>query len=417
MEFSLFARRFGGDSGVVDLMRDLGEAVAIHPDMIMMGGGNPGRVPAAERLYRERLRAVLDDPALAHGMLGVYQSPLGDERFRAALARMLREECGWAVGPENIAVSNGSQSAFFVLFNLFAGEFDGGRRKHILLPLVPEYIGYREVGLSDGMFHAERPAIERLPGQLFKYRVDFGQLAPDASAGAICVSRPTNPTGNVLGDAEIARLDALARAHGIPLIIDGAYGTPFPHMLFTQTTAHWNDNTVVVLSLSKLGLPGLRTGIIVAREEIVAAYARANTILSLACGNAGPALATALLDHGELLALAREHIGPFYRDKAARALEALRREIAGLPCRIHTPEGAMFLWLWCEGIPGGSHALYQRLKQRGVLVVPGRDFFPGLIEPWEHRDECLRLSYAQDEERVRAGIAIIGDELRRSYGG
>ena len=417
MELSLFAQRFGGDSGVVDLMRDLGEALTIHPDMIMMGGGNPGRVPAAERLYRERLRAILDDPALAHAMLGVYQPPQGDERFRAALARMLREECGWAVGAENIAVANGSQSAFFVLFNLFAGAFAGGRRRHVLLPLVPEYIGYREVGLGDDMFRAGRPAIERLPEQLFKYRVDFAQLAPGDDTGAICVSRPTNPTGNVLGDAEIARLDALARARGIPLIIDGAYGTPFPHMLFTAATPHWNDNTVVVLSLSKLGLPGLRTGIIVAREEIAAAYARANTILSLACGNAGPALATALIDRGELLGLAREHVAPFYRDKAARALDALRREIAGLPCRVHTPEGAMFLWLWCEGIPGGSHALYRRLKQRGVLVVPGRDFFPGLAEPWQHSDECLRLSYAQDEARVRAGIAIIGDELRRSYAG
>jgi len=214
VELSLFAQRFGGDSGVVDLMRDLGEALTIHPDMIMMGGGNPGRVPAAERLYRERLRAILDDPALAHAMLGVYQPPQGDERFRAALARMLREECGWAVGAENIAVANGSQSAFFVLFNLFAGEFAGGRRRHVLLPLVPEYIGYREVGLGDDMFRAGRPAIERLPEQLFKYRVDFAQLAPGDDTGAICVSRPTNPTGNVLGDAEIARLDALARARG-----------------------------------------------------------------------------------------------------------------------------------------------------------------------------------------------------------
>ena len=44
--------------------------------------------------------------------------------------------------------------------------------------------------------------------------------------GAICCSRPTNPTSNVLTDGEMARLDALAQEHGIPLIIDNAYGTP-----------------------------------------------------------------------------------------------------------------------------------------------------------------------------------------------
>ena len=57
--------------------------------------------------------------------------------------------------------------------------------------------------------------------------------------------------------------------HGIPLIIDGAYGLPFPNILFSEARPHWNENTILVLSLSKLGLPGVRTGIVVAREEIV----------------------------------------------------------------------------------------------------------------------------------------------------
>lgn len=265
----------------------------------------------------------------------------------------------------------------FVLFNLFAGRFADGRHKHIQLPLVPEYIGYREIGLSEGLFHAQRPAIELLPDKLFKYRVDFVRLSLDASAGAICVSRPTNPTGNVLSDEEVRQLDALARRQGIPLIIDGAYGTPFPQMIFSDATPHWNDNTVVVLSLSKLGLPGLRTGIIVAREEIIEAFTRANTILSLACGSTGPALATDLLRDGEMLRLSRELIRPFYRDKAARTLDGFRAALGDLPCRIHKPEGAMFLWLWFEALPGGSQALYERLKQRGVLVVPDRISFPG----------------------------------------
>ena len=34
--------------------------------------------------------------------------------------------------------------------------------------------------------------------RLFKYRVDFSRLNLDAGAGALCASRPTNPTGNVL---------------------------------------------------------------------------------------------------------------------------------------------------------------------------------------------------------------------------
>ena len=98
-----------------------------------------------------------------------------------------------------------------------------------------------------------------------------------------------------------------------------------------------------------------------------------------------------------MLRLSRELIRPFYRDKAARTLDGFRAALGDLPCRIHKPEGAMFLWLWFEALPGGSQALYERLKQRGVLVVPGQDFFPGLEGEWTHRDECLRVSYAQDD--------------------
>ena len=417
MEWSEFGHRFSGKSGIVELMQDLGEALQSRPDMVFMGGGNPGRVPGIETIYRARLQAILEDERRRHEVLGIYQMPQGDLAFRRTLADVLRAEYGWDLGPENIAVSNGSQAAFFILFNLFAGHFADGRHKHVQLPLVPEYIGYRDIGLSDGLFHAQRPTIEILPDKLFKYHVDFERLSLDASAGAICVSRPTNPTGNVLSDDEVRQLDALARRRGIPLIIDGAYGTPFPQMIFSEATPHWNDNTVVVLSLSKLGLPGLRTGIIVAREQIIEAYTRANTVLSLACGSAGPALATDLLRDGEMLRLGRELIRPFYRDKAARTLDGFREVLGDLPCRIHKPEGAMFLWLWFEGLPGGSQAFYERLKQRGVLVVPGQNFFPGLEDQWAHRDECLRVSYAQDDAMVARGIAIIADEARRTYGG
>jgi len=42
--------------------------------------------------------------------------------------------------------------------------------------------------------------------------------------GAICVSRPTNPSGNVLTDEEVERLGVLAQRHDIPLIIDCGTG-------------------------------------------------------------------------------------------------------------------------------------------------------------------------------------------------
>jgi valine--pyruvate aminotransferase len=413
MRFSSFGEKFARHSGIVELMDDLGSAPIENPDMIMMGGGNPGRVPAAESAFRRCLEKVLNDEDRRHRLFGLYQSPLGDPEFRGELADFLTRRFGWKLTPANIAVSNGSQSAFFVLFNLLAGEMPDGSKRVIKLPLTPEYLGYADSGLNESFFSATRPEIERLDGQLFKYRVDFSRLELGADCGALCVSRPTNPTGNVLTDGEVTHLDRLARDHDVPLIIDGAYGPPFPNILFAEATPHWNENVILTLSLSKLGLPGVRTGIVVAREEIINAYANANGIVNLACGNIGPAIATELFRSGEIDALTKQHVTPFYRERAAKVVGWVRESMAGLPCRIHKPEGAFFLWLWFEGLPVSSQVLYERLKKSGVLVVPGHHCFFGLDEEWPHRNECIRVSYVQDEKAVRRGIGLIAEEIRK----
>ena len=415
MKLSAFGKKFAGESGIVELMDDLGTALNENPDMIFMGGGNPGRLPEMERIFQQRLETIMSDPAQRHSLFGIYQSPQGDREFRQRLAALLSRQYGWKLNENNIAVSNGSQSAFFVLFNMLAGTMSDGSQRSIHLPLAPEYIGYADAGLSENFFTATRPSIDRLDQHLFKYRVDFSQLEIDDSIAALCVSRPTNPTGNVLTDAEIAHLDSIARESDIPLIIDGAYGLPFPNILFEQATPHWNDNTVLALSLSKLGLPGVRTGILVANEELISAYTNANTIVSLACGTLGPALARALFDSGEILSLSRDYVTPFYRERSQQAVDEFARTLGNLPWHVHKPEGAIFLWLWFEGMPISSQALYQRLKQRGVLVVPGQNFFVGMDDDWPHKQECIRVSYAQDPAKVKEGIGIIAEEVHRAY--
>lgn len=415
MKLSAFGKKFAGQSGIVELMDDLGSALRDNPEMIFMGGGNPARLPEVEAVFQQRLETIMADPVQRHSLFGIYQSPQGDRDFRREVAAFLRQQFGWPLGENNIAVSNGSQSAFFVLFNMLAGTMPDGSYRHIHLPLSPEYIGYADTGLERNLFTATRPTIEHLDTHLFKYHVDFSQLAPGSDTAALCVSRPTNPTGNVLTDDELAHLDEIATATDTPLIIDGAYGLPFPGIVFTPATSHWNENTILMLSLSKLGLPGARTGIIVAREDIIEAYTNANTIVSLACGTLGPALARALFDSGEITTLGRDYVVPFYRERSQQVVAGFRRALGDLPWHVHKPEGAIFLWLWFEGLPVSSEVLYQRLKQRGVLVVPGHNFFIGLDDSWPHCHECIRISYAQDSARVNEGIDIIAEEVKRAY--
>ena len=126
---------------------------------------------------------------------------------------------------------------------------------------------------------------------------------------------------------------------------------------------------------------------------------------------------TDMIRSGEVLNLGYEIIRPFYQQKVEQALTWLRREMGDATCYIHKPEGAFFLWLWFRDLPITSAELYQRLKARNVIVLPGEFFFPGLEhDPWRHKQECIRMSYAQEASAVEQGIRIIAEEVKRAYG-
>ena len=395
-------------------MDDLG-TMAGKPGVIMMGGGNPSDIPAVQTLLRDRMARMLDSESEFEQMVGAYDGPGGNGAFVSALADFFRSEYGWSITEKNIALTNGSQTAFFMLFNLFAGKMADGSHKRILLPLAPEYIGYEDGGIEDGTFVSFRPKIEHLDNRFYKYRVDFDALQIDDSIGAICVSRPTNPTGNVLTTEEIEQLTALAKRHNIPFIIDNAYGVPFPSIIYTDAEPHWEPNVVLSMSLSKLGLPGARTGIVIAHEEIIACLTGLNAVLSLAPNSLGAALALDMVRSRDILRISHELIRPHYQQRADAAVANLQAALDGTDYFIHKPEGAFFLWLWFRDLPISSQALYERLKARNVVVVPGQDFFPGLADDWPHKQECIRISYAGDPDLIAQGIAILGEVVRDTY--
>lgn len=415
MQFSTFGTKFSQHSGITQLMDDLNDGLQ-NPDAIMLGGGNPAAIPEMIEHFTHLSQRMVEDGSLVSALTN-YDGPQGKSSFISALAKLLSDTYGWPISEKNIMLTNGSQCAFFYLFNLFGGQYDDGSFKKILLPLTPEYIGYADSGLTPEIFTSFKPTIEHLDNRQFKYHVDFDALEIDESVAAICASRPTNPTGNVLTDEEVRKLDVLAQKHGIPLIIDNAYGVPFPNIIFEDVTPFWNSNTILCSSLSKLGLPGVRCGIIIASENIITALSNINGIVSLAPCGVGPALAQEMIKTGDLLTLSENVIKPFYQDKAQRTIAKLQQAIPDSRFKIHKAEGAIFLWLWFEGLPIPTKELYQRLKQRGLLVVPGEYFFIGSELDWDHTHECLRMNYVQPDELIERGIEILADEVSKAYAG
>ncbi len=412
MQFSDFGQRFNAYSGITHLMDDLNQGL-MQDDVVMLGGGNPAAIPQVLDTLQDTISDLLQRGELVKALTN-YDGPQGKQSFLESLAHYFNEQFDWGISAKNIALTHGSQSAFFALFNSFAGA-TGKRKRHVLLPITPEYIGYSDLGVEDQIFVSRNPQIESLPEQFFKYHIDFDQLDINADTGLVCVSRPTNPSGNVLTDTECAQLDELARKHNVPLLLDNAYGTPFPHIIFNDVNPFWNDNTIVCLSLSKLGLPGVRTGIVIANEEVITQLSNMTAITSLAPGGVGPVVVNELLRQGLLTQLCDDVIRPFYQARCELAVNWLKQAVNDERLHIHLPEGAIFLWLWFEGLSISSSELYTKLKEQGLLVVPGHYFFPGQPGVNTHGEQCIRMNYVQSEDDLKKGIEILARTLKQYW--
>ncbi|MGM8898235.1 MULTISPECIES: valine--pyruvate transaminase [unclassified Psychrobacter] len=435
MKFSKFGQKFTQPTGISQLMDDLGDALKSDQPVNMLGGGNPAKIDAVNELFLQTYQALGNDSnasdpdSSAIISMANYSNPQGDAEFIDALVGFFNRHYDWNLSAENIALTNGSQNAFFFLFNLFGGAFIDEKNesvdKSILLPLTPEYIGYSDVHIDGQHFMAVLPHIDEVTHDggegFFKYRVDFEALEnlpalKEGRIGAICCSRPTNPTGNVLTDEEMAHLAEIAKRYDVPLIIDNAYGMPFPNIIYSDAQLSWDNNTILCFSLSKIGLPGVRTGIIVADAKVIAAVSAMNAVVNLAPTRFGAAIATPLVENDRIKQLSDNEVKPFYQQQAKLAVKLLKEALGDYPLVIHKPEGAIFFWLWFKDLPISTLDLYERLKEKGTLIVPSEYFFPGVdVNDYQHAHECIRMSIAADEDTLEKGIAVIGEVVRELY--
>ena len=411
-KLSAFGQSLGVATGIGELMDDLGAALAEKREgFCMMGGGQPAYIPEIAQAFQLQAQAALATEKQFHQVLGEYDPAEGNAKFCAAFADWMNELYGWGITAEHVGVSSGGQSACFHLFNALAGEGE-----QVLIPLLPDYMGYRDQLVSGASFLG-------IPGKptrttdddnhRFKYLLDREAVteAPD-SVRLMALSRPTNPSGNVLSDEEVAFLSTECERRGIPLLIDHAYGAPMPNALYVETKNHWKPHHIHIYSLSKLGLPGSRTSIMVASPFIIELMRNMTAVTSLSNPSFGQALVLPLIQDRSLSKLSQELIRPFYRAKRDHAVAFLDRKLNGkVDYALHEAEGAFFLWIWFPELPISSVELVEILKQKGVLTISGHWFFFGKKESSAHENRCLRITYSMDQEVVERGLAILADTL------
>jgi valine--pyruvate aminotransferase len=214
----------------------------------------------------------------------------------------------------------------------------------------------------------------------------------------------------------------MAAAQGVPLLVDAAYGSPFPGIVFTDGGIDWSDNLILTWSLSKIGLPAVRTGIVVASEEVIHKLATVNAVISLATSGIGQTLVAPLFADGSITRLARETVRPFYQARRDHFITELGKAFAGsgVDWRLHECQGGFFVWLWFPRLLASATEVYRAARARGVFVTPGEAFFTGpapeLLAAWPHHRQCLRLNYADTVGDIPRGLAILAEEIAQRQG-
>ncbi len=405
-------------TGVRAIMKDIIETLRSHQgkSFINLSAGNPVILPAVEQLWRDCTAELLASSEYGE-VVCRYGSSQGYEPLIEAVLTDFNQRYGLSLSDRNILITPGSQSLYFFAANAFGGYTPTGALKDIILPLSPDYTGYGGVSLVPEALKACQPEIERdESAHRFKYHPDFSQLEITDKSGFVLFSRPCNPTGNVLTDAEVNRIADLAQARHVPVFVDSAYAPPYPGLNFAEMTPIFRENVVHCISLSKAGLPGERIGIALGDASIIQVLQSFQTNVCIHSSRYGQAIAARAIASGALASLSETVIRPHYHHKFSVLEESLDRLMPdAVPWYLHQGEGAIFAWLWFEDLPISDQALYQQLKHQGVIVVPGNPFFPGIKTAWPHTQQCIRISLTATDTEIETGVHYLSQVISEVY--
>lgn len=190
----------------------------------------------------------------------------------------------------------------------------------------------------------------------------------------IFIAYPNNPTGNLFDEATLVELLDTARC---PVVIDEAYA-PFAEASFMDRLGRY-DNLLVMRTVSKMGLAGLRLGLLAGDPAWITELDKIRLPYNI--NVLTQASAEFALRHRSVL---NEQTAQIRADRET-LFEALQRR----PALTVYPSKANFLLLRMD--PGTAPSVFEGLKARGVLVKKLHGSHPALAD-------CLRVTVGRPEE-------------------
>jgi GntR family transcriptional regulator/MocR family aminotransferase len=364
-----------------------------HPISFASGISDARQFPVEE--FRKVLQSVMrrdQIDALEYGERRGY-APL-----REGIARILASQ-GLQTHPENVLITAGSQQAIFLASQVLLKPND------IVLIEDPTYsaaldlfrtLGFQIVGIpvdSQGM------QVEKLETLLQQYHPKLIYTIPNFH----------NPTGTCLSSARRRELILLAGKYNIPILEDDFVGD-LRYEGHTQPSLKSLDpggQVIYVSTFSKMLMPGLRVGFIVADGPVYESLLNFKRLSDLATSTLIQRALDAYMTVGRYQTYLHRSC-QIFRARRDAMLEAIKRHLPS-SVSFEIPKGGLFIWLQLPRSISANELLPIASKE-GVAFASGSSFF---IDGVSGAD-WIRLNFAsQPVEDIEEGIKRLGIALRR----
>lgn len=327
-----------------------------------------------------------------------YGERRGYAPLREGIARILASQ-GLQTHPENVLITAGSQQAIFLASQVLLKPND------IVLVEDPTYsaaldlfrtLGFQIVGIpvdSQGM------QVEKLEKLLQQYHPKLIYTIPNFH----------NPTGTCLSSARRRELILLAGKYNVPILEDDFVGD-LRYEGHTQPSLKSLDpggQVIYVSTFSKMLMPGLRVGFIVADGPVYDSLLNFKRLSDLATSTLIQRALDAYMTVGRYQTYLHRS-NQIFRSRRDAMLDAIKKH---LPSSINfeIPKGGLFIWLQLPKSISANELLPVACKE-GVAFSPGNSFFIDGISG----EDWIRLNFAsQPVEDIEEGIKRLGNALKK----
>lgn len=376
---------------------DIAELLALteKPEVISFAGG----LPAPELFPIEEMKKVDEAIYNEEGRKAVqYGTTEGYVPLREEICKRMKNKFFVDCKPEDVVVTTGSQQALFILAQILVDK------DQTILMESPSYMGAIMAFDPVGPKYTEVPTDDQgiVPEELEKI------LAADDSIRMIYVIPEfQNPTGITWPVERRKAFMDIVNKYDVVVLEDDPYGEirydieKLPSLKSMDT----QGKVVFLGSFSKIFMPGLRLGWIVANPEIIDKFVKFKQAVDLGTSTFGQRQAAYFLKMFDMEA----HIAKI------TALYAKRRDLMYQSMEKYFPEGVTFtypkggLFTWVT-LPEGMDAkeLMPKCLAKDVAYVPGGIFYPN-----SGNANHFRLNYSNmPEDRIVEGIKRLGDVLK-----